>query len=273
MTMPCWIEVSCSLFPGLDGQAHVPWHTLRETVKAWRQSGLFDTFWFVRKMPGLKLRFHALEEAGALQSHLAAWLQQAERGNELRGYRFTRYEPESHRFGGAAGMELAHRHFDAGSQTVLDYEDLERSDRGGIDRLTYSMANTSDLLLGALGDMAEVWDVWMHLADTVPRYAPSAGSDEAGRWAEALGGWDAMAGRVDEGLSALVEAARAANMRTATALNALNDGGLLGVGSRAWLAAATVFEWNRFGLPNHPNALATSVAFAAGVLAPDARRR
>lgn len=268
-----WLQVSCSLFPKPGGGPHLPWKSLGEAVGRWRAAGLFRQFWFVRKMPGLKLRFGGPKVAARLQPPLAEWLCGAERANDIRGFRFTIYEPETYRFGGAPGMALAHAHFDAGTRLVFTYENSAAELRRGVSRLDFSLANTSDLFIRALGDAAEIWDVWNRLYSAlVGRHtAPQTSADEGRR--ALFRGLDFLPEDFGLGFGEMVAAVRAINRTTAGELRALAEGGALTVGVRSWLTAASVFEWNRFGLPDDPASLAEAIALALHEYAPDTARR
>ena len=243
------LQAECSLFAQHDGTAFLPWQSLREAVEKWRADDLFQWFWFVRKMPGLKLRFGGPDINARLQGLLAEWLQAAERSNAIRGFRFTVYEPEVYRFGGDAGMALTHSHFNNSAKLFLHYETREEATDS--ERLSFSLANTSDLLQRALADEAEIWDVWQRLYAAVGEKA----SDAAGH----LLNFEDLAEQSPE-LADLIVAAQSANTACANSLRALVEGGILTVGIRSWLTAVTTFEWNRFGLPDHPNALAAAIA-------------
>jgi protein-L-isoaspartate(D-aspartate) O-methyltransferase len=269
-----WLQVNCSLFPQLDGGPFLPWGSLREAADAWRAEGLYRWFWFVRKMPGLRLRFGGLEMASRLQSPLAEWLHEAERANDIRGFRFVVYEPETYRFGGEAGMALAHAHFDAGARLVFAYETGGAEVREKVSRLAFSLANTSDLLSRTLGDAAENWDVWRRLYSAVGGGDHTASHTSAAEdWRAAFSGLDFLPADTSPELAGLVASAQTANAATANALRALADGGALSVGVRSWLTAATTFEWNRFGLPGDPAALAQAVAVVLREHPPDTFER
>jgi thiopeptide-type bacteriocin biosynthesis protein len=259
---PDWIQIDCSLFPGFDGGPYLPWGSLSEAVAQWRAEELFQWFWFVRKMPGLKLRFGGRELGARLQAPLARWLRAAERTNEIRGFRFTIYEPETYRFGGEAGMAVAHAHFDAGARLVLGYETLPAQTRERVSRLTLSLTNTSDLLIRSLSDRAEIWDVWRRLHAALESLGPVTPPPAREDWGGVFHGFDSLGSVTDPGLKSLAAMARAGNTATAEALQALAESGVLSLGRRAWLTAASIFEWNRFGLPEDRPALASAVAGA-----------
>ena len=244
-----WLQAECSLFPQLDGTPFLPWKSLQEAVEEWRADDLYQWFWFVRKMPGLKLRFGGPDIKAHLQALLAEWLHAAERSNAIRGFRFTVYEPEVHRFGGDAGMALTHSHFNSSAKLFLHYE--ARAETTASERLSFSLANTSDLLQRALADEAEIWDVWQRLYAAV--------GENAMETTETIPNFEELSEQ-SPGLGDLIVSAQNANAACADSLRALVEGGVLTVGIRAWLTAVTTFEWNRFGLPDHPDALAAAIA-------------
>jgi len=157
--------------------------------------------------------------------------------------------PEVHRFGGDAGMALTHSHFNSSAKLFLHYE--ARAETTASERLSFSLANTSDLLQRALADEAEIWDVWQRLYAAV--------GENAIETTETLPNFEELSEQ-SPGLGDLIVSAQNANAACADSLRALVEGGVLTVGIRAWLTAVTTFEWNRFGLPDHPDALAAAIA-------------
>src|SRR5215203_3697925 len=104
-----WMQVNCALFcPSAQETPVVPWTALSEVTRQWRRDGLFLQFFFTRKSPGLRLRFNGLNIEAQLRPAVVEWLDYAEQHNLIRGYRFSIYEPEEFRFGGAAGLAIAH---------------------------------------------------------------------------------------------------------------------------------------------------------------------
>jgi thiopeptide-type bacteriocin biosynthesis protein len=258
-----WLQVNLSLFPDSDGdRPYVPWESLAQEVAGWRVEDRFRRFWFVRKPPGLRLRFAGRELGARLEPALSAWLVEAEAANDVRGFRFGRYEPEEHRFGGPAGLAVAHDLFDRDTAVVLRYESLEDDRRGGIDRHGFALAALDDLFLRCVDDQAEVWDVWKRLEALVGDPHPGEAGTAAGH------GWEAL----DESGRELAREAAAGNSGAATALRATADAGRLTRGVRSWLAAAAAFSWNRWGLPLDLAALAQGVAAMARLRMPDEPR-
>ncbi|MCA1844901.1 MAG: thiopeptide-type bacteriocin biosynthesis protein [Actinobacteria bacterium] len=258
-----WVQVNCSVFPDAarDRLApYIPWERLADAVDGWRHERRFERFFFVRKPPGLRLRF-AVGDPGRLLPVLAAWLSGREAANDLRGFRFTVYEPEAFRFGGAAGMELAHDLFDADARAALEYEQGAEGQPVGLSRAELSAALTNCLLGAALDDPSEAWDVWCRLREAVLSSAVAGRAsggvpvEEDGEDAPALPGHVGVAERLPPPLAAAYRALVERQQTVASRLRATADAGLLTVGVRSWLVSATVFHWNRWGLPLEPAAL------------------
>jgi thiopeptide-type bacteriocin biosynthesis protein len=239
----------------------VPWAALAEAVTRWRAAARFERFFFVRKPPGLRLRFggHALAET--LEPELATWLAATERRNDIRSFRFGRYEPECHRFGGPAGTAIAHDLFDVDAGLALRFE----SDDAGASRPLLSMAVCQDLFRHTLDDGAEVWDVWKRLEEIVRR----AANDRSEPDPEIVAGIRAMLAGTVADPAGILDAARDSHRRVAAALIATGNAGRLSRAPRAWLTAASTFHWNRWGLPLEMPTFAAHVAAMATALEPD----
>jgi thiopeptide-type bacteriocin biosynthesis protein len=264
---PGWIEVRCSLFPRMDGPGQfVPWAALSRAVEQWRSEARHEQCFFVRKPPGLRLRFAGTDLSGRLEPVLLPWLIDAEQRNDLRGFRFVIYEPEEARFGGPIGVAIAHAAFDRDSRDAMQYEALPDAERASISPIDLSVAICTHLFEHSLGDRAEIWDVWQRLYRVIERHAttPTAARD-------------ASAPHPAPNLEALAPPVRALlvdrlddNLRLARDIVAARDAGRLTVGLRSWLAAVTIFHWNRMFLSVSLDELATVVAGISRALQPDA---
>lgn len=264
-----WLQVSCALFTDASGtRPSVPWRELEAAVERWRGDGAFRRFFFLRKPPGLRLRFFGEGLADRLEPELLSWMVGAERSDLIRGFRLTLYEPEESRFGGPVGMAIAHDHFDRSSRFALAYEALSGGEQASLSRHVLSAAMSNHLFAKAAEDQAEVWDVWSQLARSATEFGGSATGPYDGslRSALELGGafWDALT----PSTSTLVERALEGNEATAERLRAASDAGRLMVGKRAWLAAATTFHWNQLGLGLEPERLSQAIGGAAAALDP-----
>jgi thiopeptide-type bacteriocin biosynthesis protein len=257
-----WLQVNISLFPDGSGERpYVPWASLAPVVSAWRAEQRFRWFWFVRKPPGLRLRFTGPELGAQLEPALSTWLVEAEAANDVRGFRFGRYEPEEYRFGGPAGIAVAHDLFDCDSTVALQYETLDDDRRQGIDRHRFALSGLDDLFVRCLDDQAEVWEVWKRL-EALLHYPQGAVSGAA---PAPDPGWSAL----DASGRALARDLVTGNQRAATALRSIVDAGRLTTGMRSWLAAAAAFSCNRWGLPLDLARLAQGVTAMARARMPD----
>ena len=246
-----WLHVSCALF--LDGGRmvpHVPWKSLLESLEQWRGERRFELFFFLQKPPGLRLRFYGEELGSRLEPELATWLAAAERGNDIRGYRFGVYEPETFRFGGPAGMAIAHHLFDHDSQATLEYETLSPESRLRLSRDLFSLFQVNDLLARSLDDRAEIWDVWQNLAHTLGASDAhnTIGARNYARVREAITLGAAFKDKLSSEVTELLDRVTQGNERVAQQLRDVASVGRLTVGLRAWLRAAIVFHWNRLAL-------------------------
>lgn len=194
--------------------------------------------WFMRKPPGIRLRF-----GGSAAADTEAWgleVLDRLRAQGVVSHAFSSiYEPESFALGGPAAVPALHRWFTADSLGWWQWDRTlaEGSTAVGVAVLTLAIVN--DLCLRATGDArSEVWDVWRNLdpelGEEAPEAIPPLRLDDLGAFPI-------------EG--SLVDRYRDANQRLALELGQLWRKGRLALGMRALLMTAVMFHWNRFGLP------------------------
>jgi thiopeptide-type bacteriocin biosynthesis protein len=242
-----WLQVNIALFlqrPGLP--PYTPWSSLNTAVEEWRAAGRFDGCFFVRKEPGLRLRFWGDNLPEKLEPELLVWLRSAEQHDMIRSFRLTVYEPEQHLF----GMALAHRQFDHDARLALKYESLPEAERTRVPAHLLSLAVLNDLFNRAVDDQGEVWDVWQRLRearDVLPLPEPATDSQLVGAQSIAEQASSFMDVLPHSIRSLLIES-RVVNEDIATSLRAVSSGGRLRIGLRSWLMAVSIFGWNRLGL-------------------------
>lgn len=246
-----WLQVNIALFPQGPGQPpFVPWAEIQAAITAWQGEGRFRRMCFVQKPPGLRLRFEGRRLEAAFEPLLFERLAALTQRNLIRGYRPAMYEPEIFRFGGVAGMDRAHAQFDADSHLALRFATMPPSARESLGAALYSIAVSNDLIARCIEDQAEGWDIWQRLAHAIggmPVVSEDAALDLDLARAAMLLTPEFAARLTPEGI-ALIQAAQAANARTATGLRALLDANRLQIGLRQWLTAVIIFHWNRLGL-------------------------
>ncbi|KLL10587.1 thiopeptide-type bacteriocin biosynthesis protein [Protofrankia coriariae] len=200
-------------------------------------NGLITSWWFIRKGPW-RVRYLLADPADGHGSNAADPLHPL----LTNGVTWTRdiYEPETHAFGGPAGMDLAHTLFHADSRHLLS-----ALGDGRTDRRERSLVLCTALMRAAGLDINEQGDVWARVAEQRsglaevppdPRIWASFTSDVrhlllGHARADLIGG---------DWLASFHEAGRS--------LRSLRENGNLTRGIRAVIALHVIFHWNRIGL-------------------------
>lgn len=201
--------------------------------------GELDHAWFMRKPPGIRLRF-----GGPAAAETEAWgLEVLERlrarGVVTRAFASI-YEPESFALGGPAAVPALHRWFTADSLGWWQWDRSLVEGGAAVDAAVLTLAIVNDLCMRATGGAtSEVWDVWRNLAPE-PAEAPPTETIPPLRL-------DDLAAFPIDG--SLVARYRDANERLSLELDQLWREARLALGQRALLVTAVMFHWNRFGLP------------------------
>ncbi|MCP9959868.1 MULTISPECIES: thiopeptide-type bacteriocin biosynthesis protein [Streptomyces] len=241
-----WVQVNVAP----DGTHAWPalYRRLAGTARELTGSGAADDFFFLHKPPGVRIRFHAPEPAGAaaLRELLVRLL-----GRTRDGWAPpvpAVYEPETYLFGGARSMESVHRLHTADSRAWLDHH------TGTCPPADWRVSLT--LLRAVLDGLGVVgWEhrgVWQAVREeTGRRLAGGAGGADRER---AAAGIRAYWEQPDEArLEALPEAWRAGVAAHRDALRAAAERWRTGyfesggarIGPRRAAAHWVVFHWNR----------------------------
>lgn len=235
-------------------------------------AGKIASWFFIRKNPCWRLRFQPahdnteqdaadcihqrldmLQEAG----HIANWIE-------------TIYEPETHAFGGAEGMHLAHRLFHADSQHILAYlgnQGVSMAAGRGDQRRELSVLLCGNLMRGAGQDWYEQGDIWARVAEfrpdlpDTPSNRPSNLESALRRLMTADTGPTSPLLQRHGSLAYFAEWA-AAFTESGQTLGDLAHNGTLTRGVRAVLAHHIIFHWNRLGLPSVTQSLLAHTAKA-----------
>ncbi len=149
------------------------WHQLNLTGEHWQaaeqmavtqlrplltdaeDAGIITAWWFVRKGDTWRVRLRPATPAFIDQTTTALMRQET-----VRTWSETIYEPETHAFGGPAGMDIAHDLFHTDSRHLLDH--LAHSDLDHRRELAVILATR--LLRAAGQDWYEQGDCWTQLA-------------------------------------------------------------------------------------------------------------
>ncbi|CAO5152921.1 protein-L-isoaspartate(D-aspartate) O-methyltransferase [Frankia sp. AiPs1] len=210
---------------------------LRPLLTDAENAGTVQAWWFVRKGDTWRLRLRTPDDTAL--NELANTLQ---RHGALHTWTESRYEPETHAFGGPDGMDLAHDLFAADSRHLLDHLATARPHL----RRELPVILSTRLLRTAGLETYERGDCWNRLADHRTPPAPAtppgrqtlldiqtlitADSDTSGSPLHAAPAWPGAFEHAGRGLAAL----------TAT--------GQLARGLRGVLTHHLIFLFNRHGI-------------------------
>ncbi|MGH3872679.1 MAG: thiopeptide-type bacteriocin biosynthesis protein [Pseudonocardiaceae bacterium] len=175
----------------------------------------------------------------------------------------TSYEPETHAFGGAAAMNLAHQLFHVDSRHILAYLAATSADRG-YRRRELSILLCSILMRGAGQDWYEQGDIWARVAEhrTLPPDTPPDRLRTMESDLRQLMTVNASPLMQENGpLTGLSDWA-AAFTDAGQELRHLACNGTLSRGIRAVLAHHIIFHWNRIGLPHTTQSILANAATA-----------
>jgi thiopeptide-type bacteriocin biosynthesis protein len=243
-----WIQVNCTLYStAVAGPPFVPWQELSGALQRWRGEERFQQAFFMRKPPGIRLRFSGRNVFERLEPELVSWLEDADQRNLIRSFRFSVYEPEQFRFGGPAGMAIAHDQFDLDSRIALAYESLLPAAQAGLPRDLLSLLAATDLFSRCVDDGAEMWDIWQRLRAAVGG-GPTSAVQDVDRERSALSLTPEFVNGLAPEAVHLIEEARGGNERIAARLHAAVVAERLTIGVRSWLTGVCIFHWNRLGL-------------------------
>ena len=215
------------------------------------RSGPVGTWWFIRKHPHWRLRYHPTADASPEDAarHITEALDSSVSWGVTTNWTSTSYEPETTAFGGPAGMALAHTLFHTDSTGVLHY--LHAAADGPPKKLDVKATSllAMTLMMRAAGlEFGEQGDVWGRveqrrpLPENVPPEQVSTMVDPMRHLlltdARPLldGGSLAPTRMWFEGLE-----------RDGQALADAAESGTLSIGKRGILARHILFHWNRMG--------------------------
>lgn len=199
-------------------------------VDALRGAGV-ASFWFVRKAPGLRLRFGGDAADGDLARRFDALVNDG----AATSWFASVYEPETRRLGGPLAAAAVHRWFDRDTAAWLSWAAL--APRARVTPRVVCLAVLSDLFERCLRAPEEVWDAACNLGRLCA--APSGGAPAPAIDLAALD-------RLSPALAPLTACYRDANAALAVALDDAWRRGALTIGCRALLPFVATFHLNRY---------------------------
>ncbi|WP_233509745.1 thiopeptide-type bacteriocin biosynthesis protein [Actinomadura craniellae] len=227
-----WAQVNIT-YPGNDPREreHRAVDHLTRALPTAENDGLITAWWFIRKGPW-RIRYRLADGHNTDPLHPII----------TDGITWTRdiYEPETHAFGGPAGMNIGHTLFHADSRHLLPFLTADPADRR-----ERSLVLCTALMHAAGLDLNEQGDVWARLAEQRAPFLNALPDNDTWqsftrnvhRLITSDPDTDLMDG---QWLTAFTDAGRA--------LRILQERGELTRGVRAITALHVIFHWNRIGL-------------------------
>ncbi|GAB3848793.1 methyltransferase, FxLD system [Dactylosporangium cerinum] len=218
-------------------------------LRGGEHDGVLDRWWFVRKGPAWRLRLQPAPSADTGRvAELIRHLTDVAAVTGLRDWAEVVYEPEVHRFGGAAAMDLAHTLFHADSRHLLGYLAGADRDHRVDHRRELGLVLATRLMRAAGQDWYEQGDIWVAVADH--RAAASGDHADEPVPAQLAAVRQLILATVDTDTSPLCAAPGwpAAFEQAGAALADLAQRGGLTRGIRAILTDHVLFLFNRHGV-------------------------
>lgn len=236
---------------------------LTELLNAARSDGYVNSWWFLHKHPGWRLRLHLAtsDTRSRLQEALDALVDHG----TLHGWWPGVYEPETAAFGGSAGMGIAHELFCADSDNIAR---LGAEVELPLGRKQISVMLCTELMRAAGLEPVEHGDVW----DLVCALRPLPDDVDPARVEAMLGPAKTLTGADTAPAGAMFGAGGPLQAHTAWAaafsragyqLAGARRDGVLHRGIRRVVAHHVIFHWNRLALPATAQAALARAARAA----------
>jgi protein-L-isoaspartate(D-aspartate) O-methyltransferase len=235
---------------------HVTAHQLTPALNHAQDAGLLRTWWYIRKPPGVRLRYQPAEPDILVVDRLLDGLAA---GGHVTSWTRGIYEPETIAFGGPAAMDIAHTLFHHDSRHLLARAAQTDTASAGMGQRETTVLLISTMLRAAGLDWFEQGDVWAKVADLRPssqvHRSAAERAEELGRAVRRLMSVDARS--VPD---LLAEPWLAAFETAGQQLAALDRHGQMHRGLRGVLAHHFIFHANRVGLPGEDQATLAALA-------------
>ncbi|OLE02477.1 MAG: hypothetical protein AUI36_43360 [Cyanobacteria bacterium 13_1_40CM_2_61_4] len=238
---PAWYQANIAL--RRDGgsmlaSARSVFRAIGPNLNKWRKERELVCFFFMRKPPGLRLRFLA---GSSIKNDVSALLDNLVHQSVIERWVTTVYEPETDRFGGTAAMQAIHEWFDADTRQWMILDRLRSEGRASIGRDDLCAAIALDFVKATVPDRAETWAIWR-------LYASSNGLEPSGMTETPFGDFTVIKSAASPEEQEVVQAYEEANRALSAQLICLWERGELSAGIRGVLAAIILFHFNRHGL-------------------------
>jgi thiopeptide-type bacteriocin biosynthesis protein len=241
-----WLQVNLAPPEGndADGWSAPALRALVQDLETLRGPKRVDCVFFMRKPPGLRVRFRMNPDASdAVVAKVRASCKRLKASGRCGRIYFSCYEPETFQFGGPRAMELAHRYFAGDTKAWCEHSRLLAEGRAVLGPDVLSLSVLNDLFQRTLrGSEDEVWDTWCNLSlihgrrpELVERPLRAPTLDELARVASPPEG-------------ELLRQYERRNRAFALGLQRAHERGELLYAMRLILPFVALFHWNRYAL-------------------------
>ncbi|GAA2767623.1 hypothetical protein GCM10010103_66650 [Streptomyces paradoxus] len=211
-----------------------------ETVDELTENKRLSCFFFVRKPPGLRLRFLLPEPSGGATQRIKNCCDSLVKRGLAERWFASVYEAETFKLGGPEAVEAVHAHFSADSRAWWRLVQLAQK-RATVDTRLLSLAVLNDLFLRFLEYPEEIWDVWCRITYMHGARVTSESSTVAVPTIERI------LGHLGPEESAILCAYSSANTIMAARFDELHAQGKLLFAYRFILPHVALYHWNRYG--------------------------
>jgi thiopeptide-type bacteriocin biosynthesis protein len=162
-----WIQVNLALPAHRNSHietTQVLFKEIFQVIQTLKTKKILRCFFFVRKDPGLRLRFSLRASHEDEVNEIESCLYNLKHRQYIRQWYPSVYEPETFKFGGPEAMEVVHAHFFTDSIAWWRWEKLRSQMKNSIASKLLSACILNDLFEQFLDGPEEVWDVWCRVA-------------------------------------------------------------------------------------------------------------
>ncbi|WP_328433158.1 thiopeptide-type bacteriocin biosynthesis protein [Streptomyces sp. NBC_00425] len=225
--------------PGSDPMPGI-FDAVFEMVDELTESKRISCFFFVRKPPGLRLRFLLSEPGGIAEKRIKNCCDVLVGRRIAERWFASVYEAETFKLGGPEAVEAVHSYFSTDSRAWWRWGRMAQK-KATVDARLLSLAVLNDLFLRFLEFPEEIWDVWCRV--TCLHGARVLGESSA----VAVPTIERIIGHLGPEESAILHAYASANTIMATRFSELHEQGRLLFAYRFVLPHVALYHWNRYG--------------------------
>jgi thiopeptide-type bacteriocin biosynthesis protein len=261
MRGPSWLQANLALPARHDAYSesmHSIFEDVFPVVESLKRRKLLRCFFFMRKPPGLRLRFALLAPREEAMVEIGACLHDLTRRRVIGKWFPSVYEPETFKFGGSESIEAVHAYFFADSTAWWRWKKLQFRAQTSMQSPLLSACALNDLFARFLDGPEEVWDVWCRVAAL-----HGACVVREGQAATAPSRIEDLINRVTPEEQQIFRTYSSCNETLARRFREIHARGKLLYRNRLVLPHIGLYQWNRYGFaPEERSSIFTAMVCA-----------